>query len=289
MFLIFVILIIGATVSFLLFRFHLLSFLTYLSVRFERRGKDFEILSSLRENLIHERKKKMAGLEMILSSWEKGEEVQPRYEYLEELLSQLKNLVRDERKNLMAVTKDIWLWGKLWNILRRIEKTSKQKREKSDVAKLRRELARFQYLIDQVVEGATEQFSFTLNQVVSESVKIVRVEKSHLKDIEIQEQLDDVGSTIRFSYDKFKEWQRVLTNPIRNAVEAVEAKQSGAGEGTVAADFSLRGGGGENNWVKISTKQIEDNIGQAGMPDPREIGTPSPRRQGSQPCKEVSY
>jgi len=207
---------------------------------------------------------------MILASWGRGEEVQPRYEYFEELLNQLKNLIHEERRNLMAVTKDIFLWGKLWNILRRIEKISKQKREKSDVRKLKRDLARFQNLIDEVVEGATEKFSFTLNQVVRESVKNVRIEKSQLKNIRIEEQLDEVANTIRFSYDKFKEWQRVLTNLIRNAVEAVEAKQSGAGdlglvagppltgqeEAGVAADLSLRGGE-KSYWVKVSTKQID--------------------------------
>ena len=228
----------------------------------------------------------MAGLEMILSSWEKGEvenpalrqaqggersrttiggEVQPRYEYFEELLDQLKNLVLEQRRNLMAVTNDIFLWGKLWNMLRRIEKASTEKREKSDVPKLRGDLTLFQNVIEEIVEDATKKFSFTLNEVVKESVKIVKIEKSKLKNIEITEQLDDVGDTVRFSYDKFKEWQRILTNLIRNAVEAVETKQSG--EAGVAADFSLRGGE-EIGWVKITTKPTETDIGQAGMPDP---------------------
>jgi signal transduction histidine kinase len=257
--LIIILIIIGIAIW--IYRFYFFSFLIYLSVRLERRLKDFQsygskfgLLSALRESLIHERKKKMAGLEMMLSSWERGDEVQPRYEYFEELLSQLKNLVHDERRNLMAVTKDILLWGKLWNMLRRIERVARQKREKSEIGELRTELSRIQNLIDEVVEGASNQFSFTLNQVVSESVKIVRIEKSHLKNIEIQEQLDEAGDTIRFSYDKFKDWQRILTNLIRNAVEAVEAKKAGAGEGTVVADFSLRGGG-ETGWVKISTQQ----------------------------------
>ncbi len=205
---------------------------------------------------------------MILSSWEKREKIQPRYEYFEELLDQLKNLVRDERRNLMAVTKDIFLWGKLWSMLRRIEKASKQKRERLDVPKTRKDLARMQNLIEEVVEGATERFSFTLNQVVRESVKIVRVEKSQLENIKIEEQLDEVGNTIRFSYDKFKDWQRVLTNLLRNAIEAVEAKQSGAGdlglvttppltgqeEAGVAVPPEAGRGGGENCWVKVSTK-----------------------------------
>ena len=204
-------------------------------------------------------------------SWEKGEEVQPRYEYFEELMEQLRSLIQNERRNLMAVTKDIFLWGKLWSMLRRIEKTSKQKREKSDVARLRKELARFQNLIDEVVEGATEKFSFTLNQVIKESVKIVRIEKSQLKNIKIEEQLDEVANTIRFSYDKFKEWQRVLTNLIRNAIEAVEARQGAEG---VAADFSLRGEE-RNYWVKISTKEPEEDSGQARMPDLRGIDTPT--------------
>ncbi|MFQ6003197.1 MAG: ATP-binding protein, partial [Candidatus Zixiibacteriota bacterium] len=256
-----------------IFRYHVISLLYYLLVRFERRKIDFQLLGSLRDELIHERKKKMAGLEMILSSWEQGEEVQPRYEYFEELLGQLKNLVLEERRNLMAVTKDVFLWGKLWNILRRIEKTSREKREKSDVPKLRKDLDLFQNLIDEVIEYATKKFSFTLNEVVKESVKVVKIEKSKLKNIEIAEQLDDVGDTVRFSYDKFRDWQRVLTNLIRNAIEAVEAKQSGdrdlglvtappeagwGGDETVAADFSLRG---EDRiyQVKVMTKQKDPN------------------------------
>ncbi len=208
---------------------------------------------------------------MILTSWEREEEIQSRYEYFEELLGQLKNLVQEERRNLMAVTKDIWLWGKLWNILRRIEKISKQKREKSDVPKLKKNLARFQNLIDEVVESATVKFSFTLNQAVKESVKIVRVEKSQISKIEIKEQLENVGDTIRFSYDKFKDWQRVLTNLIRNAVDAVEAKQSGAG--TVVADLGLPGGD-ESLWVKVSTRESEKEGGQARMPDLPRISVP---------------
>jgi signal transduction histidine kinase len=254
-----VILAIGIIVSAFIFRFYISSVLTYLSVRLQRREKDLLALSSLREGLVHERKKKIAGLEMILSAqtggrppaWEKGEEFQARREYFDELLGQLKNLVRDERRDLMAVTRDIFLWGRLWSALRRLERISKQKREGLDFAKARRDLARIQELIDGVLEEATEKFSFTLNQVVEESVKIVRIEKSQVKDIEIKQQLDPPGDSIRFSYHRFKDWQRLLTNLIRNAVEAVEAKAvRGVG---VAADFSQRGA--EDAWVRISTAQ----------------------------------
>jgi len=257
------------------YRFHLLSFYTYLSTQSEYRRKDFQLLSSLRENLVHERKKKIAGLEMILSSWEKGEEIQPRYEYFCDLLEQLKGLVREERANLMAITKDIWLRGKLWTMLLKMERVSRDKREKSDVTELRRILARFNDLTDQVVENATQRFSFSLNDAVRESVKTVRVEKSQASGINIEESLDAAGENVRFSYDNFKQWQRLLTNLIRNAFEAVEVRQQGA-EG-VGADFppkagpalrdSLRGGD-EIGWVRIITRPSEAAAGQAGMPDP---------------------
>jgi signal transduction histidine kinase len=263
-----ILLVIAVSLFLWVFRYYVLSLYEYLLVRFERKKIDFQLLSSLRDDLVHERKKKVAGLEMILSSWERGDEIQPRYEYLEELLNQLKNLIREGRRNLKAVTKDIFLWGKLWHMLRRIEKTCRKKRERVGIRELRNELNQIQNLIDQEVESATVQFSFTLNQVVSESVKIVRIEKSHIKNIQIYEQLDDVGNAIRFSYNKFKDWQRILTNLIRNAIEAVEAKHARDG---VAADFSLRGrdenvvadlglpGGAERYWVKISTQLSVSN------------------------------
>jgi signal transduction histidine kinase len=258
------------------FRFHLLSLYTYLFTRLELRKRDFRLLSSLRDDLVHERKKKTAGLEMILSSWERGDEIQPRYEYFEELVEQLKDLVKAQRQNLMAVTRDVWLWARLWKILRSIEKTAAERREKSDVTKLRISLVRFNDLLERTVKEATDKLSFTLNEVVEESVKIVRIEKSELTGMTIKVKLDQIGNTIRLSYDKSREWQRILTNLIRNAMEAVEAKQSGAGsvvadlglpggeakylsqtEGAgVAADFSLRGGVGHN--VIVSTEEAGD-------------------------------
>jgi len=274
------------------YRFYLLSFYHYLSARLEHRRKDYQLLSSLRENLVHERKKKIAGLEMILSSWERGEEIQPRYEYFSDLLEQLKGLVRDERENLMAVTQDIWLWGKLWTMLLKIERVSRDRRERSDVTALRGILVRFNDLTDQIVQSATERFSFSLNDAVREAVKTVRVEKTQASGISMEEELHDAGEDVRFSYDNFKQWQRLLINLIRNAFEAVEAKKAGAGglglvaglheagpaagDG-VAADFppkagpalrdSLRGRE-EIGWVKITTKPSEAISGQAGMPDP---------------------
>ena len=258
-----VLILIGAVFSWA-YRFHLFSFYIYLSVQFEHREKSFQLLNSLRENLVHERKKKIAGLEMILSSWERGEEIQPKYEYFEELLEQLKDLVRVERRNLMATTKDIWLWGKLWSMLLKIQRTSSDKREKSDVKTLRGVLVRFTELTDQVVQSATRRFSFSLNDAVRESLMMVRAEKSQTSGISIEEQLEDAGENVRFSYDNFRQWQRVLTNLVRNAFEAVEAKRSGAG--SVVADLGLPGGE-EIGWVKITTKSSDADIGQAGMPD----------------------
>lgn len=138
-----IVLVITVSLFLWIFRCYVVSLYEYLLVRFERKKIDFQLLSSLRDDLVHERKKKMAGLEMILSSWERGDEIQPKYEYFEELLDQLKNLVREGRRNLMAVTKDIWLWGKLWSMLRRIEKVLEQKRQRIEIGELRRDLVRF--------------------------------------------------------------------------------------------------------------------------------------------------
>jgi signal transduction histidine kinase len=283
-----VLILIGAVFSWA-YRFHLFSFYIYLLVQFEHRGRDYQLLSSRRENLVHERKKKIAGLEMILSSWERGEEIQPKYEYFEELLEQLKDLVRVERRNLMATTKDIWLWGKLWSMLLKIQGTSSDKREKSDVKTLRGVLVRFTELTDQVVQSATQRFSFSLNDAVRESVKTVRVEKSQAAGISIEEQLEDAGENVRFSYDNFRHWQRVLTNLIRNAFEAVEAKKAGASslglvaappetgpggaEGVAVPPLAGRGGD-ERLWVKVSTRESEKQGGQAVMPDLPGISIP---------------
>jgi signal transduction histidine kinase len=229
------------------FRFHLLSLYNYIIARLELKKRDFRLLSSLRDDLVHERKKKTAGMEMIISSWERGDEIQsagskfgPRYEYFQELLDQLKIMVKAQRRNLITVTRDIWLWAKLWNTLRKVEKTLAEEREKSDVTELRNNLTRFQKLLDQTVKEATDKLSFTLNEILEESVKTVRMEKSELTGVAVKVELDPIGNTIRLSYDKSREWQRILTNLIRNAIEAVEAKQSGAGP--VVADLGLPGG-----------------------------------------------
>lgn len=104
--------------------------------------------------------------------------------------------------------------------------------------------------------------------MVKDAVKIVRIEKRvtlEIEKIELAEDYPETTKPIRLPYSVYKDWLRVLTNLIRNAIEAVEAKQR---VGDVAADFSLRGSGdktvvadlglpgrGEIGWVKISTKQ----------------------------------
>ena len=235
-------------------RYYIVSLSYYLWVRLEKRRTDFQLLGSLRDALVHERKKKIAGLEMIVSTWEKGEQVRAQGQYFHELLEQLKYFVHQERCNFMAVTRDVWLWAKLSTVLKRIESTSGQKDKKTAVSRLKKDLEHFQNLINDAVESATRKFSFTLNEAVRESVKIVRIEKSYVGEIKIKEELDDAGDVIRFSYDNFKDWQRILTNLIRNAVEAVEAKRSTIQ--VAAAGFSLRGGA-EDCQVKVSTEEGE--------------------------------
>jgi signal transduction histidine kinase len=265
-----VLILIGAVFSWA-YRFHLFSFYIYLLVQFEHRGRDYQLLGSLRENLVHERKKKIAGLEMILSSWERGEEIQPKYEYFEELLEQLKDLVRVERRNLMATTKDIWLWGKLWSMLLKIQRTSSDKREKSDVKTLRGVLARFTELTDQVVKSATRRFSFSLNDAVRESLKTVRVEKSQTSGISIEEELEDAGENVRFSYDNFKHWQRVLTNLVRNAVEAVEARKTEE-TGVVVPPLAGRGRGVRfQGWHVQQDQTVRTRLPDQGVCGTREI------------------
>jgi signal transduction histidine kinase len=163
----------------------------------------------------------------------------------------------------MAMTSDVWLWARLWNTLRRVEKTATEKREKSDTARLRGYLIRFQEMLEQTVVEATNKLSFTLNEILEESVKTVRMEKTELTGVAINVELDQIGNTIRLSYDKSREWQRILTNLIRNAIEAVEAKQTGAG--SVVADLGLPGGE-ETSWVKITIKHWNQTsaFGQGG-------------------------
>ncbi len=96
-------------ISLWLFRDYIFSLLTFLSFRLEGKEPDFAILNSLRDDLIHERKKKVASLEIILSTWERGENVSTHLNYFKDLIGQLKVILKDQRRNLLLVSSNPFL------------------------------------------------------------------------------------------------------------------------------------------------------------------------------------
>jgi len=189
---------------------------------------DFQILNSLRDDLIHERKKKIASLEMILSTWEKGEGISTHLNYFKDLINQLKLILKDQRENLLMISSDPFLWVRLRSKVLKIERAlEKIEKDKQEIQEIKRGLSIFSDEIEEILEKATQKFTFTLNEVIRESVKIVRTEKDRVlkeKGIKIEERYEDIGERFRLSYKNYKDWQKLISNLIRNGVEAVEQK-----------------------------------------------------------------
>lgn len=265
-----------------LFRDYLFSFYLYLKKRVEGKKLDITRLNSLRADLIHESKKKFASLGQIINSCSENPAfLSGHLDYFNQLISQLKTLVEQQRENLLLSSEDVFLYAKLKNRINKTESRVKKKRfNREMVERIRKDLKKLQKEIEKTVEFATKRFSFNFIDLVKDAIKIVRIEKRDTLDkkkIDIAEDYAETKTPIRLPYSVYKDWLRVLTNLIRNAVEAVEAKQSrdgvasrfivGGGDENVAADFSLRGGSenvvadlglpgrGAIGWVKISTKQ----------------------------------
>ncbi len=211
-----------------LFRDYFYSLLSFISLRLEGREPDFQILNSLRDDLIHERKKKIASLEMILSTWEKGESISTHLAYFKDLINQLKIILKDQRENLLMVSTDPFLWVGLKSQVMKIERALKKiEKDKQEIQEIKNRLSIFSDEVDGILEQATQKFTFSLNEVVRESVKIVSTEKDKVlkeKGIKIDERFEDIGERFRLPYRCIREWQKLISNLIRNGVEAVEQK-----------------------------------------------------------------
>ncbi len=228
------------------FRDSLYSLLSFISLRLEGRVPDFQILNSLRDDLIHERKKKIASLEMILSTWEKGESISTHLDYFRDLISQLKLILKDQRENLLMISSDPFLWVRLKSQVIRIERDlQKIEKDKQKIKEIKKRLSIFSDEIEEILEKATQKFTFTLNEVIKESVKIVRTEKDRVlkeKRVIIEEKYEDIGERLRLSYKNYKDWQKLITNLIRNGVEAVEQKLQANSPSPLATGYSLPAG-----------------------------------------------
>ncbi|HVP35448.1 MAG TPA: ATP-binding protein, partial [Terriglobales bacterium] len=204
-----------------LLRNYLYSLLSFLSLRLEGKEPDFQILNSLRDDLIHERKKKIASLEMILSTWEKGESISTHLKYFKDLIHQLRMILKNQRENLLIISPNPFLWVKLKSQVSKIEKN------KLEIQEIKKRLSIFSDEIEGILEKATQKFTFSLNEVIKESVKIVRTEKTQIlkeRDIKIEERYEEIGERFRLPYKSYREWQKLISNLVRNSVEAVEQK-----------------------------------------------------------------
>jgi signal transduction histidine kinase len=232
-----------------LFWYYWISLLIFLKVRLEGRTKDLHLISSLREEFIHEGKKKFAGLGQILDSLKRGEKLKSHLDYFQKLLTQLKSLLDSQRENLLLVSEDIFIYAKLRNGLIGIEKRAKRLREKdiqhnSNIEKIRLNLKSIQEDLETTLNKATERFSFSINEVVKESVKTVRIEKSDIlqkEQITIEESYPEDTGGIRLPYYALRDWHKLLGNLVRNAVESIE----------------LRVKSKEKRWVRISFDKME--------------------------------
>ena len=221
---------------------------------------NFQILNSLRDDLIHEREKKIASLEMILSTWEKGESISTHLDYFRDLISQLKIILKDQRENLLMISSDPFLWVRLRSKVLKIERAlEKIEKDKQEIQEIKKKLSIFSDEIEKILEKATQKFTFTLNKVIKESVKIVRTEKDRVlkeKGIKIEERYEDIGERFRLSYKNYKEWQKLIANLIRNGVEAVEQKLSATSSKLQAGGVVRVLVGGKGDDVAM---MVEDN------------------------------
>ncbi|MCJ7645661.1 ATP-binding protein, partial [bacterium] len=121
-----------------------------------------------------------------------------------------------------------FLWVRLKSQVMKIERgLQKIEKDKQKIKEIKKRLSIFSDEIEEILEKATQKFTFTLNEVIRESVKIVRTEKDRIlkeKGIKIEERYEDIGERLRLSYKSYKDWQKLIANLIRNGVEAVEQK-----------------------------------------------------------------
>lgn len=160
-------------------RAYLFSMLTFVSLRLEGKEPDFQVLNSLRDDLVHARKKKVASLEMILSTWEKGEDISAHLDYFKDLVGQLKAILKDQRRNLLLISSSPFLWVKLNRIVADLERNV-SRINKEELLKVKTKLADFSDEIEKVLEKATHKFTFCLNEVIREAVRIVKTEKDRV-------------------------------------------------------------------------------------------------------------
>ncbi|MCJ7458364.1 MAG: ATP-binding protein [candidate division Zixibacteria bacterium] len=243
----------------LFFRDFLYSLLSFISLRLEGREPDFQVLNSLRDDLIHERKKKIASLEMILSTWEKGESISTHLDYFRDLISQLKIILKDQRENLLMISSDPFLWVRLKSQVMKIERgLQKIEKDKQKIKEIKKRLSIFSDEIEEILEDGTQKFTFSLNEVIRESVKIVRTEKDRVlkeKEIKIEERYEDIGERFRLPYKNYRDWQKLIANLIRNGVEAVEQKPKANSPSPLATGYSLLA-----KVVRIEVRGVREDV-----------------------------